>query len=100
MLDKLSPLVLDFDRDSGITIPGEVNELNLVVYPIEIDYLRTARLRAGEGQPAFAYQAIQQAGFTDITSAQKRNLREAVVRKLVRPRGACNKLRFQKAKTS
>src|SRR5258708_38227572 len=63
LLGEPLPLVFNFNRDTGITIPGEVDELNLVVYPIEIDYLRTARLRAGEGQPAFTNQAIEQAGF-------------------------------------
>ena len=94
MLDELLPAALHFRRHSGITIPRQINEVELVIHSIEIDHLCTARRRTGESQPVLAGEAIEKAGFADIAAAQKRNLREVAGRKLVRPHGTFNKFCF------
>src|SRR5689334_13291586 len=76
LLDELLPLGPHLRRHLGISVSGQVNEVELIFHPIEIDDLSTARRRTGEGQPVLAGEAIEQAGFTDVAAAQKCDLRE------------------------
>ena len=74
--DQLFPLACYFLGDFGETIPWQVDEVELAVDLIEIDQLRTSGPGTGKRQPLATREAVQQTGFADVASAQKRNLRQ------------------------
>ena len=69
MFNELCPFVLRGHGYSCVSVPGQIDEVEVAVYSIEVDRLRTTRCIAGERQPAFSRKRIYQAGFADVASA-------------------------------
>src|SRR5581483_11351102 len=91
-LDQFLPAGPLLHRNPGISVPGKIDEMNARLDPKKIDQLRTPRPRARKREPWSSRQSIQQAGFSDITSPQKGDLRRVAAlvfgRELMRLRRA------------
>jgi hypothetical protein len=66
-----------------------------MIDPVKIDGLCSTRRAADKCQPFVPDQSIQQAGLSYVTSPQKRNLRQLVGGKHLRPAGTHYEFRFQ-----
>src|SRR5262249_8879252 len=84
LLDQLLPLFADILGDFGESISWQIDKSETVVNLKEVDQLRTARPGTGFSQSVGPHQRIQQAGFADITAAQKSDFRFRLRRKLLR----------------
>ena len=78
MFNESCPFVLRRAGHTRISISGQIDEVELVVYAVKIDRLRTTGSVTGERQLSLPYQRIDQAGFADIASPQKSDLRQPV----------------------
>jgi hypothetical protein len=83
-LDERLPFGLFFTGNFSEPIPWKIDEPQAVFNLVEIDQLRTARPGTGTRQLIGIQQRIQQAGFADITAAQKCDLSSSLRWKLIR----------------
>ena len=81
--NQLFPLTRDVLGNFRETIPREIYKTQSLVELEEIDRLRTAGPRTGIRQPVSPYQRINETGFADVASSQKRNFRLLFRRKLI-----------------
>ena len=77
-LNHRLPLPAYYSRNPGISITREIDKVKPTVDLIKIYGLRAARRIAGERQLSLPGESVDQAGFANITSPQKRNLRKRV----------------------
>ena len=83
MFNELCPLALGGKGRPRVSIPRKVDKIEIVVYSIEINRLRTTGRTAGERQPAFSCERINQAGLSDVASTQESDFRQPVGRELL-----------------
>jgi len=67
-LDQVSPLAGHLLGNPGVTVPGEIDEIERSVDSVKIERLRAARSATGESQPFAPYQGVNQAGLPYVTS--------------------------------
>src|ERR1035438_614680 len=78
MVNELRPLALRREGHPRVSIARKINEIKIAVYTIEVDRLRATGCITGERQPAFPCKCIDQTGFADVASTQKRYLGQPV----------------------
>ncbi len=83
MFNELCPLALGGKGRPRVSVPRKVDEIEIVVYSIEVNRLRTTGCITGERQPAFSRERINQAGFSDVASSQESDFRQPVGRELL-----------------
>jgi len=67
--NEFLPFELVPQGHAGISISGQIDEVEGSVDAIKIDRLRSTRGIAGESQPFAPRQGVEQAGFPNVTSS-------------------------------
>ncbi len=77
------PLLLRCQRHLGVTIAGQIDEVEAVIYAVEVDGLGTARRVAGKSEALNPCYRIDEAGLADVTSPKKGDLGQPVGREVL-----------------
>jgi hypothetical protein len=84
MLNQILPFRNHRQRNPGVTISRQIDEVKRSVNTIKIDRLRPTWRIARERQPFLLCQGVQQTGLTYVTSSQKRYFGQPVLREKIR----------------
>jgi hypothetical protein len=95
MFNELCPLALCCEGNLGVSVAGQIHEIETAVYSIEIDRLRATRRVTGERQPAFPCKRVDEAGFADVASTQEGYLGQPVDGELLGTTGTVNEFCYQ-----
>ena len=78
MFNELCPLALRGKGHPRVSITWKVDKIEISIYSVEVNRLRTTGRITGERQPAFPCKRIDQAGFSDVASSQESYLGQPV----------------------
>ena len=67
-----------------IAVAGQVDEIQLFVYRVEVDGYRLSGGRADAGERAASHHCVDERALTDVRATRERDLRSAVAHKLTR----------------
>src|SRR5579862_2936384 len=95
MFNELRPLAFRRKGHPGVSIAGQIDEIEVAVYAIEVDRLRATGCITGERQPASPCKCINQAGLADIAPTQESYLGQPVGGELLGTTGTIDEFRFQ-----
>ena len=78
MFNELCPLALRGKRRPRVSVTWKIDEIEIAIYPVEVNRLRTTGRITGERQLALSNERIDKAGLTDVTSPKKCHFRQSV----------------------
>src|SRR5574337_1834575 len=96
-LDQWPPRSPNRFRHLCVTVPWEINQIEVLVDQEKIKKLRSAWYGADAGKPTATQQAVDQRGLADIGAAHNRDLRSLLTRELGERRDARDELGDRKS---
>ncbi len=95
MFNELRPLAFRGKGHPRVSVAGQIDEVKIPVYTVEVDRLRPARCITGKRQPSFPCKCIDQTGFPDVASTQERYLGQPVGGELLGTAGTIDEFCYQ-----
>jgi hypothetical protein len=95
MFNELRPLAFRGKGHPRVSIAGQIDEIKIAVYTVEVDRLRPARCITGKRQPSFPCKCINKTGFPDVASTQERYLGQPVGGELLGTTGTIDEFCYQ-----
>src|SRR5580700_8478897 len=95
MFNELRPLAFRGKGHPRVSVPGQVDEIETAVYTVEVDRLRATGCITGKRQPSLPCKCVNQTGFPDVASTQKRYLGQPVGGELLGTTGTIDEFCYQ-----